>query len=229
MNFFATSALLMIFLNPFLHQDKNHILVGEVKNCESKMRASGNRLVLLKDGQIVDKIQPAYSGEFTISNLQQGNYVLEYDNIYGQKIRKKIAIDQAKTTVNICIDEFIDTKISTLFNTMKDGDTLSVDVSAAGCFHSYEENMVFNRKGGKYYAEIRNFDNKKIKKTISIAQLNFLISWGKQARQIDKTDGFCTSSTNYNFKVNNEPKFNVSDHTCRWGGYESLKNKIFGL
>ncbi|MBC7495104.1 MAG: hypothetical protein H7221_08870 [Flavobacterium sp.] len=209
---------------------ENFTLSGQMKFCDSKSNSFGKPLKLLKNNQVVkNKIVPDYSGEFTIDNLEKGEYVIEYENIYKQIIRKKINLENSQTSIELCLDDFIDTKISTLFNTLKDGDSLSINIDGAGCFHSFEDKMTFYRKKGKYFAETKNAKYKTIVKSIDAEKLNYLILWEKQAKQINKVDGFCTSNAFYEFKLNSVSKFKVHDGTCNWDGYTKVRSKIFGF
>ena len=96
-------------------------IVGKLNYCDLDEIEYGNRILAIsKDGKVInDKIKTGFKGSFEINDLSPGTYVIGFYNIYGQRVRKSVEVNNQITNVNLCVDEFEDTKVSTLFNTMK--------------------------------------------------------------------------------------------------------------
>ena len=220
--------LILLLIANFLGRD-NYVITGEIKFCESELHGFGNEFNLLKNNQVVKKIISDYSGNFEIENLEKGEYIIEYENVYQQILRKQVNVEKRQNLIELCLDEFVDTKVSTLFSTLKNGDSLTINIGGSGCFHSFEDQIKFYRKKGKYFGETFTAKKEKITKSLDKKKLDYLILWEKQARKIDKVDGFCTSNTTYDFKLNGKQMFRVSDGTCQWDGYSKIRKETFGL
>lgn len=178
---------------------------------------------------ISDNIKTGFKGSFEISNLSPGTYVIDYNNIYGQRVRKIVTVSNSVTNINLCVDEFQDTKVSTLFNTMKEGDKIVLKISSFGCFHMLEDELTFTMKDRKYFVSYNDEKNKTKVLPLNIDKLNRLIYFEKIIRYVTRIDGGCTTNDGYDFVKNSELIYHATDNTCTWNGYGKIKNKILGL
>ncbi|NMH26546.1 hypothetical protein [Flavobacterium silvaticum] len=204
-------------------------IVGSIKKCEVVDQNFGTQLIkLLHNGKVIrDKINSDYSGNFKIENIEKGIYSLEFENLFGQTVKKKIEVSHEVENIEICLGQIVDFPISTIFNSLRDKDVLTLKFSSSGCFHQTEDELVFSRIGSKYFVEKTKQNGKKLKKTISIEQLNYLIEFEKKLLLIDKVQTFCTTNDFYDFKVNGISVLKLSDGTCDWNGFSLIQEKLF--
>jgi hypothetical protein len=225
-----TFFLLILFLIQNQQYESSKI-VGKLNYCDSDEIEYGNRILAVsKDGKVInDKIKTGFKGTFEINNLTPGIYIIGFDNIYGQRVRKTVEVNDLVTNVNLCVDEFQDTKVSTLFNTMKEGDKLVLKVSSHGCFHMLEDELTFSLKDRKYSVSFKDEKNKTKVLSLNLDKLYRLIYFEKIIRYVAKVDGGCTTSDGYDFIKNGEVVYHATDNTCSWRGYGKIKREILGL
>jgi hypothetical protein len=212
-------------------QDQSFKIIGKLNYCDLDEIEYGSRIIAIsKDGKIInDKIKTGFKGSFEINNLSSGTYVIGFDNIYGQRVRKSVDVNNQITNVDLCVDEFQDTKVSTLFNTMKEGDKLILKISSYGCFHMLDDELTFTLKDRKYSVSFKDEKNKTKILPLNLDKLNRLIYFEKIIRYVARVDGGCTTSDGYDFIKNGEVVYHATDNTCSWHGYEKIKSEILGL
>jgi hypothetical protein len=212
-------------------QNQSNKIVGNLNYCDSKEIEYGNRtLAISKDGKVINNnIKTGFKGSFEIGNISAGTYVIGYDNIYGQRVRKTIEVINSTTNVNLCIDEFQETNVSTLFNTMVDGDKIVLKISSFGCFHMLEDELTFSYKDNKYSVSYKDENNKSKVLPLSFDKLRRLIYFEKIIRYLGRIDGGCTTNDGYDFIKNGEVVYQATDNTCTWHGYGKIKKEILGI
>ena len=222
------------FLILFLIQNQQYQsfkIVGKLNYCDLDEIEYGNRvLAISKDGKVInDKIKTGFKGSFEINDLSPGTYVIGFYNIYGQRVRKSVEVNNHITNVNLCVDEFENTKVSTLFNTMKEDDKLVLKMSSYGCFHMLNDELTFTLKDRKYSVSFKDEKNKTKVLPLNLDKLNRLIYFEKIIRYLARVDGGCTTSDSYDFIKNGEVVYHATDNTCSWHGYGKIKREILGL
>lgn len=224
--------LLLIIIFVFQNQSNStYKIVGSLKYCESEDIEYGNRIISIsKDRKVFnDKIKTGFKGSFEIDNLSSGTYTIGYDNIFGQRVRKTVEISTEITNIDLCVDEFQDTNVSTLFNTMKEGDRIVLNISTHGCFHGYEDELTFLLKDKKYSVSFKDEKNKTKTLSLDMTKLNQLIRFEKIIKYISRIDGGCTTNDGYVFTKNGEMVYKSTDNTCSWNGFEKIRGQILGL
>nr|WP_304192607.1 hypothetical protein [Phenylobacterium aquaticum] len=218
---------LFLFILFFINQqNQSYKIVGNLNYCDDLEEIEyGNRIIAIsKDGKVInDNIKTGFKGSFEISNLSPGTYVIGYNNIFGQRVRKSVVVNNQVTNVHLCVDEFQDTKVSTLFNTMKEGDVIVLKFSSFGCFHMLEDELTFSLKDKKYSVSYKDEKNKTKILPLNLDKLNRLIYFEKIIRYVARIDGGCTTNDGYTFIKNGETIYDATDNTCSWHGYGKIR------
>ena len=223
-----TVIFLLLFLATFASNAQNKKLKGVIINCQMQDELTYGMLKLWKGKTLIsDKIKCS-DGDFEIDNLVAGTYIIEFENIFRQTLKKTITIKDSLTELKLCNDEFVDIQLSTIFDELKENDTISLDFSSSGCFHSFQEKSIFYKKGNKIFGQLYKENGQVVKKKINSEKLAYLILFEKKARIIDVANGFCTTANIYKFSLNNKVKFSCIDTTCDWSGYSPMTKTIFG-
>ncbi|RZJ66913.1 MAG: hypothetical protein EOO50_07605 [Flavobacterium sp.] len=223
--------LFLLAICVVLSQPSSYKIVGSLHDCNPQEIEYGNRLIAIsKDGKVLnDAIKTGAKGHFEIGDLAPGNYVIGYYNKFRQRVRKPVAVNAASTSVELCLDDFQDTNVSTLFNTMKNGDKLLLSISSHGCFHTFQDDLTFSLTDKKYSVSFTDEKNKVRTLPIDIAKLNELIRFEKIVRHMSKIDGGCTTTDGYVFTKNGEIVYQATDNTCEWRGVRKIRSEILGI
>lgn len=203
---------------------------GVQKYCKDDYKDSRERYIKLIYGKeiIQDSIDNG-NGFFVIKNLSRGKYIIEFTNIFGQKINKEIIVNNRKTEVEICVDSFKDTDEETFFQKLSTKNKLQFNFSSAGCFHWQNEKIVFSLEvNNEIYCEYTNEEGPPIRKKLKEKQLQYLISFERKLRQMKNNMGGCTTSDSYHLILDKE-ELNIVDDSCDWNGFYRLKEEIFDL
>lgn len=200
----------------FVQLSQANTLVGKFTSCfDGRIYAMGRELKITQDGNLVaDQRKGDYLGDFKVSNLKLGVCVVSYRNIFGQIVKKQVAITKEMNTAEFCSDEWISVNESTLINSLKSGETLTVKFISVGCFHSKEEEFKIKRIGAEYSATFIPAKGKIKKIVLSIKQLNDLIEFEKKLKLMNKLENLCTTTNSYDFMVNDVMQMRLMDGTC---------------
>jgi hypothetical protein len=225
MNFLFIILHSLVFINC---SEITYSISGSIKNCEKKEWLYGAKPFMLynEDKSINRKIDLEVDSYFNCDNLPKGTYYIEYENFFEQIIKKKIEIIDRDKNIQICFDEFADTKIPTLISNLKANDKLTISFSSNGCFHNLKERVIFSRKNKEIFGEYISGKKKKVVK-INTKKFNYLVLFEKKVKQIQKVAGMCTTSDSYTFILNGKEKFKAEDGGCEWDGFELMVNKVF--
>ena len=120
----------------------------------------------------------------------------------------------------------------TLFETLKIGDTLTIQYSSVG---EYDSMCGVTKKGymrfffsDKHMTAETSKDGKIIRQNVDTQKKEFLIFLEKESHSVDGRDNICTHSDGYIFYLNRKSKFRIIDQTCKWFGFSKMTEKIFG-
>lgn len=107
---------------------------------------SRRKIKLFKKGNpteiiILDKNWSNSNNTALIPNLEYGDYYIEYISMYNQKKTIEIHFNQPKKQIEFCVDyvNYKDNKNVLLIDDFQNGETIILDFSSAGCFHSSEK------------------------------------------------------------------------------------------
>jgi hypothetical protein len=222
--------LLFIFFNSFSQNENNFTIEGILLNCKTNKSDNGERyLKLKKNNEIIKTDINSRFGEFKIKNLSKGIYTFELTNIFEQIFTKEIEIKDSITEVELCIEEFIDTKEKTLLENLKKNETLEILITSSGCFHFEKEKLKYYYKNDKLIIEFFKNEKRRKRKTLNKREISELILFERKIIQMKNKFGGCTSSNIYVFTINKNKLLEVIDASCDWDGYYELKKNFFGI
>jgi hypothetical protein len=191
-----------------------------------------------------------------VSGLTNGNYVVRYENIFGQLIDKSIEIKRKSIkNMPISLDEFIDTVKIVIFENMKNDDTLTIKYYISGCDGSHKEQIEFVKKNNllesKFFDyndlfSVENINQKTGKKihsfeygepiktlikvkAISPNDIALIYHLFKRLYRIPDTGGMSTTQLHYTIFLNEKLIMNFYDDNLDICSFDYLKDKIFGI
>ena len=214
--------LFFISTNP----GKHFKIEGIQKHCSTNYEDSRERYITLKQNDsIIAKDIKTRFGEFSIKNLNPGNYSLEYKNIYGQTCSKKLVIEKKSIKIEICTDEFLDDGKTTYFDEIKN-DTLNFEYHSSGCFHLTKEEIKFYNENEHTIAKIKNEKGEIKTKKLSNNEKKQVSLFFRQLLNIENGMGGCTTVDSYILSMKNKKDLLIVDGSCDWNGFYQIK-KIF--
>lgn len=180
-----------------------------------------NSLKISNSDSIIYKINTLEKFKFRdtikIDKLPKGNYTLEYYDIIGNLIQKKIKLNNFNelkiTTDNIDINK---NKNKTFIKSLKPNNSYTIKMKG-GCVASYHGYYKIMRVNNDYF-----FESYGIKKRI----LN-----KKEIRNINKFEaelltiknkGFCAGTGRKTFTILTNTSMQIRDNTCNWNGWSNL-------
>lgn len=197
---------------------------GIQRNCSEKDFDSRERFLCLKQNDtIVRKEIKNRLGEFSIKNLKPGNYTLEYKNIYGQTCSEKVSLKNKNVTnVELCTDNFIDTKEPTYFDEIKN-DTLTLEFHSSGCFHMTKKEIKFYRQDENII--VKTQDDKGVIKTKTlngnlISQVSLFF---RKLTNIENGMAGCTTVDSYILRMKSKKDLLIVDGSCDWRGFYEVE------
>lgn len=169
---------------------------------------------------------------FKIENLDYGLYELQYIDIIGNKISRKININD-KVTHKIQIDSIdSSSKLNkTPLMNLKNNESYKIETSG-GCVASMYSFYVVEKVNNEYF-----FESIKIKKTkLDTLDLSYLNKFESELLTINGKN-ICLSTGRMTYKIiKNGNELVIVDNTCNWNGWGNLflkmknkKNKFFNL
>ncbi len=174
------------------------------------------------DSLIVQNQKTKY-GELTINNLEYGTYKVRFTNIFGQKIDEIVQIDSTTSQIVICTDRFKDTNDTTLISKLYKSDTLILNYSFTSTKIHNAEKMIFYFDKDNWCCDIYVDNKKYASRKLSERDINLLIEFEKQLRQMTNNTGWCSTTEFYEISLNGEIKLTIKDKSCRWKGYSKIK------
>ena len=220
----TTTLLIGINFSLLTNSEAQFRIDGILKDCSKNENDSRERYIILKqNNSIIRKEVKTRLGEFSIKNLDPGNYVLEYINIFGQTCSNEITLkDKRVTTIELCTNQFIDTKKKTYFDLIQN-DTLYLEYRSSGCFHSIQKTVIFYRDNENITAEIKDETGKK-KKTIFTDDKKYSVSlFFRKMVEIKNGMQGCTTGESYILRMKDKKDIIFIDGTCDWNGFHEFE------
>ena len=148
-----------------------------------------------------------------LDSLENGNYVLEYPDMFGNIIKKDINIQESKT-YKVTIYPDITKKFSNknIISNLKDGEDLEIKMNSMGCFHSSSSSFHIFKKNNQLEISRNN-----ISIVLNKKQEKYLINLENSIRLLD--DGGCTTRENIIFVLKDKTD-TITDSGCQ---FQSLK------
>ncbi len=220
-----TTILTIVIISSLILSIKPQFKIeGILKDCSKNENDSRERFIILKQNDsIIRKDIKTRLGEFSIKNLDAGNYVIEYENIFGQTSSKEIKLKTKRiTNIELCTNQFIDTNKKTYFDQIEN-DTLHLEYGSSGCFHSIKKIVIFYRDNENIIAEIKD-ETGKIKKTIFSDDKKHLVSlFFRKMIEIKNGMQGCTTGESYILRLKGKKDIIFKDGTCDWNGFNEFE------
>lgn len=168
---------------------------------------------------------------FKLVNIPVEDYLISFKNKFNQEISKRIKLKKENVNeVRICLDSLLNYPQNTLVN-LKTNDTLIINYTSSGCFHSNSSKVEIIKLKENYCAKLykgKYGSNKySLLKTIILSKEN-LKCYLRFENEINfVNDGGCTTVDEYKIKSKYINKMLI-DETCNWNGFIYLCKNIFG-
>ena len=219
---------IILFSLPYFSAPSNFKIVGIQSSCNTNKYDSRERYIKLKkNNTVVRNNIKTRSGEFEIPKLEAGKYILEFKNIFGQICEQEIVLENhKKVTVQLCTDKFIDTRQTTYFNNITK-DTLYMEFSSSGCFHTRKEAIKLHKENSVIIAQLlveQKVVKEKILGEIDIEKTSLFF---RKLQNIENGMGGCTTSETYILRTKGLRDLAIVDKTCDWRGFDELKIELF--
>src|SRR5690606_13913885 len=106
-------------------------------------------------------------------------------------------------------------------------DTLTLEFSSSGCFHSRKEAIKFYKKKNSLVAEL--LDEQKVVKeeVLGAKDIERVTLFFRKLQNIENGMGGCTTGETYILKMKGYRDSAVVDQTCDWRGFDELKGQLF--
>ncbi len=148
---------------------------------------------------------------------------IEFENIYKQKLDTVFQITQNNQQIYLCVDQFKDYNSTTLIEeAIKNRKKWNLTMTVVHCFGIDNSKLEIIPKKSKlkvkytYWEYTENSNRKKkhvIKKNISEQGIQFIKTFEKQMKLMNKPNGGCTTREYYNLKVGNK-EFEIEESSC---------------
>ena len=162
-----------------------------------------------------------------VSNLEYGNYYIQYVTIYNHKNITYFKVNQSNLKkVEICFDylDYKENKNVLMIDELKNGDTLTLNFFHEGCFDTFDKAVELNIVKNDEKITI-DFNNKEYKLTNS--QIKLLREFEIELRSNHRAG--CTSIDKYTlWNRNSYTTYEESDGSCEWYGFKNLIKTITG-
>jgi hypothetical protein len=181
------------------------------------------KIEVYKDNKVFKILEPeevAFSLDpnIKLDSIQEGEYSFVYESIFGEKIKKKIKVDDSKTyRISINPDLLIKKNKKSIFGNLKNSEAKLV-FESRGCFHQKKDSIEMVNRDNKYYIRKKNGSLKPIDKTIWA----YFVKTENKIREIPKNGG-CTTRDDYIFYHKGKSD-TINDGTCEFSIWFSLKD-----
>jgi hypothetical protein len=180
-----------------------------------------------RNGQFYKRIIPTRYNQWPIKveDFNSGTYKVTFRNLYGKMTTKTVIIpDTSDYALALCPDELESYPRNSLA-ALQNGETIKINFSSQGCFHSDQEVLVLTKLSNGISARL--FYNGKTKTiTLSKSQLEAFRRFENELMVIEN-DGGCTTTDSYVFATNTTTLKKV-DGGCDWRGFSVLRYTLFG-
>ncbi len=164
--------------------------------------------------------------DFIYEKLQPANYALVYKNIFEEEIVSKFTVEKtndsyAELDINLCLDKLQDSRKSKLFfDSMKNGESILIRFSFAGCFNSGSDSIIITKEKDSYTLIYKNK-----KRKLKAIELIFITEYENELRHLKKAS-FISTLNAENEIVYGDEKYYYHEPSVYWGGFNLLKQKL---
>jgi hypothetical protein len=148
---------------------------------------------------------------------------IEYENIYKQKLDTIFHITENNQQIYLCVDKFNDYTSNTLITeALKNRKKWNLNMTVVHCFGIDNSELEIIPKKNKisakytYWEYPENSNSKKkyvIKKTISERDIQFIETFEKQMKLMNRLNGGCTAQAYYSLKVGDK-ELEIEESSC---------------
>lgn len=188
--------------------NENHL------SSDFKLFKKGGNKVEIK---VTDKNVIPGTNKSVISNLEYGDYYIEFKTIYNQKETVKFEINQSQIkTIKLCFDhlDYESNKNILFLDELKNGDSFIIFHQSQGCFHFVEDKIEIIKYKNAFFAKYKG-----TKYTLTKSQIKTLKEFEIELRS-NHGDG-CTTVDTYTI-YNHREGYTMSDGSCQWRGFSNL-------
>ncbi|WP_264558951.1 hypothetical protein [Flavobacterium sp. N2270] len=192
---------------------------------DNQVHPSSVKLKLFKKGKSIseiklnDKNKVPGTANFTVSNLEYGDYYIEYKTIYNQKNVVEFEINQSDLkSVELCMDylDYKSNKNILLLDELQNGEALNVVVNEMACFGGWKDTMIISRKRNQLIVEYGE-----MKHTLTPSQIKLLREFEIELRCNHKP-GCSNIDTYWIHNQQTHEECVVTEESCEWYGFKNL-------
>lgn len=221
--------LILILLFTSCKEYKFSLLIVKIEYDKNSENLPLSQLSVYKNGRlykkIVNKEALFLENPIKLDSIEKGKYVFEYYNLFGEKTREQISIENKKDTDTITIfpDRFNYEKYlnKSIIKNLKNNSVV-IKYNSQGCFHKISDSIKITNINGIYLILYKN-----IEKQINKRQLDSLIKFESQLYAIP-SDGGCTTIETYSILFDNKIKV-IKNRSCVWSGWTNLTDEILNI
>lgn len=173
-----------------------------------------------------------------LSGMRLSKYEIKFKNSFGQQIIKSFELtDTEINEISLCPDELLEYPQNTL-GMLHDKDTIIIDFSSLGCFHSEAKKLTITKECEDLVARLYKSSWSLTKDSMRLRELRLIntirltdkhirdfIRFENELNYVE--DGGCTTTDWYTVK---SKYLNIerTDGGCRWNGFYVLCRSLFG-
>ena len=224
---FLTIILILTFVSCNKNVQKNGRLeiISAFCKYDNQVHPSSVKLKLFKKGKSIseiklnDKNKVPGTANFTVSDLEYGDYYIEYKTIYNQKNVVEFEINQSDLkSVELCMDylDYKSNKNILLLDELKNDETLNVIVDEKSCFGGWHDTIFISRERNQIVTKYRG-----IKYTLTPSQLQILREFEIELKSNHRI-GYSTIDTYWIHNQQTHEECALTDESGEWNGFQNL-------
>lgn len=219
--------LLLFFFNCCSAQHTSW-LVGSVKNClNGTFDSEERKLKIFEGNQSVDFTDEG-SGSFYAKNIEPKTYIIQYENIFGQTVKKEVKLDEGNNFIDICVNDFVDNHVKTFISSVNPSNPLKITFREVSGPNEELSEIVLFYKRNHLWADYSN-GKKRYSKKIKAEVVKELIIMEKKALEAQKIKDDTSAYRNiYTFELGNKKIEIVNRYMQDWHFQSDFFITIFG-
>lgn len=188
---------------------------------------AASNITVHRNDQLIYAVPPDSTLEFILPKITEGEYKFHFTNSQGKPVVSSLYLSPETREILLCINQVDSSNTVSMTRSLRPGDYLFVEYISAGCFN-YEENWLkFYFHKNRLYGELWENGEKVSTRRLNASKRAYLAKFEQDLRLRANIWGGCTTSEMFTFVLNGDTQRTFIDNTCTWGGYYSLKKKIF--
>lgn len=161
----------------------------------------------------------------SLNNLPDGEYELVYNNLIGEKVKRKVLLKNNELeTVKIIFDSILSDKFYAKipFNHLKDNESYTIE-GKGGCGATMYCHYTIEKQKKSYYFKNENISNRLLKSE----EIKAIKRFESELLAIENRN-VCMSTGRMTYKITqNNLEHSIVDNTCNWNGWSNLMSKLF--